>query len=76
MSNFVEANAKNISAKFQLYAPCGFWADDFLFFFTNWALQLLWQPIKLRGLDKIDKFGRVLLKEHFCKTFIKISAVR
>ena len=28
------------------------------------------------GLDKIYMFGRGLLKEHFCKTFVKIPAVR
>ena len=29
----VEANVLNISAKFQLYPPYGFWGDDFFFFF-------------------------------------------
>ena len=28
-ASFVEVNAINISAKFQLYFPYGFWADDF-----------------------------------------------
>ena len=31
-TNFVEANVMNISAKFQLHPPYGFWGDDFLYF--------------------------------------------
>ena len=46
------------------------------FFFENKAFRLPWQPIKFSGLDKIHMFGRGLLKEHFCKIFVKISAVR
>ena len=46
----------------------------FEYFFSNLAFRL--QTIKLRGFDKNDMFGRVLLKEHFYKTFVKISAVR
>ena len=38
--------------------------------------MLPWQPIEFRGLNKIQIFGRGLLKEHFCKTFVKVSAVR
>ena len=57
----------NISAKFQLYPSL----NDFL---QKFNLRLPWKPIKLRGLDKNDMFGRGLLKEHFCKTFVKISA--
>ena len=34
------------------------------------------QPIKFSGLDKIHMVGRELLKKHFRKTFVKISAVR
>ena len=44
--------------------------------FANLAFLLPWQPIKFSGLDKYHIFGRGLLKEHFCKTFDKISAVR
>ena len=32
--------------------------------------------IKFSSLDKIDIFVRGLFKENFCKTFVKISAVR
>ena len=32
---FVEANVMNISAKFQLHPPYGFWGDDFLIFFLR-----------------------------------------
>ena len=45
-------------------------------FFANLAFRLPWQPIKFSGLDKIHTLGRGLLKEHFCKLFVKISAVR
>ena len=44
--------------------------------FGNLAFLLPWQPIKFNGLDKIHIFGRGLLKEHFCKTSVKISAMR
>ena len=53
---------------------------SFFFFFLanlllfNYLLNLL--PIKFRGLDKIHMFGRGLFKEHLCKTFVKISAMR
>ena len=46
------------------------------YFFANLSFQLPWQPIKFIGLDKIYMFGRGILKEHFCKTFVKISAMR
>ena len=44
--------------------------------FGNLSSRLPWQQIKFRGLDKNELFGRGPLKEHFCKTFVKISAVR
>ena len=44
------------------------------YFFANLAFRLPWQQIKVRGCDK-NIFGRGLLTEHFCKTFIKISAM-
>ena len=34
------------------------------------------QPMKFSSLDKIHIFATGLLKEHFCKTFVKVSAVR
>ena len=40
------------------------------FVFQNLTFLLPWQPIK------IHIFGSGLLKEHFCKTFVKLSAVR
>ena len=48
---------------------------DFFSWCANLAFQLSWQPIKYSGLDKIRMFGRGLLKEQFCKTFVKISEV-
>ena len=44
--------------------------------FRKLSFRLPWQPIKFSGLDKIHMFGRGLLKEHLCKTFVKISAMR
>ena len=37
---FVEANVINISAKFKLYPPYGFWGDDFLIFFRKFSLSV------------------------------------
>ena len=48
----------------------------FDYFFANLAFRLPGQPIKFSSLDKIHMVGRGLLKEHFFKTFVKISAVR
>ena len=50
---------------------------DFLIFFPeNLAFRLPWQPtIKISDFDKIRMVGSGLLQEHFCKTFVKISAV-
>ena len=42
----------------------------------NLAFLFPWQPIKFKGLDKNNMFGSGLLKEQFCKTLVKISAVR
>ena len=39
-NHFVEANAMNISAKFQLYPQYSFWGVDFLIFFANMAFKL------------------------------------
>ena len=69
---FVEANLTNISAKFQLMAS----EEMILQFHLHLAFLLPWQPIKFGGLDKNNMFGRGLFKEHFCKTLVKISAVR
>ena len=44
------------------------------FFPENLAFRLEWQPIKVNDLYKIHMVGRVLLQEHLCKTFVKLSA--
>ena len=41
IKTFVEANVMNISAKFQLHAPYGFWGDDFLIFFCKFILSVV-----------------------------------
>ena len=49
----------------------------FGYFVSDLEFRFPWQPIKFRGLDKNDMhmLGRGLLKEHFCKMFVRISAV-
>ena len=66
----------NISTKFSFIPLMASEEMFFEYLFANLAIRLPWQPIKFSGLDKIHIFGRGLLKEHFCKTFVKISAVR
>ena len=75
-SNINKIYAMNISAKFQLHPLMA--SEEMIFenLFTKLAFWLPWQPIKFRNLDKIHMVGRGLLKEQFCKTFVKISAVR
>ena len=41
----------------------------------NLAFRLPWPPIKISDVDKIHMVGRGLLKKHFSKNFVKISAV-
>ena len=73
---FVEANVINISAKFQQYPLFGFWENNVLIFFCKFSVSVAMATIKFSGLDKIHMFGRWLFKEHFWKTFVKISAMR
>ena len=74
---FVEANVMNFLQSFSFIPLYCFWGDDFFkHLFANLSFRLPWQPIKFSGLDKIHLFGRGLLKEQFCKTFVKISAIR
>ena len=46
----------------------------FEYFFENLPYMLPWQPIKFSDLDKMNRRG--LLKKHFCKPFVTISAMR
>ena len=74
---YVEAKVMNNSAKFQLHTLMASEEKIFFFFFlANLAFRLPCQSIKFSGLDKIHIVGRELLKEHFCKTFVKMSSVR
>ena len=66
----------NISAKFQLYPPHGFWGDDFWIFSLKFSILVANQSNSEPGLDKDNMFDRGLLKEHFYKTLVKIYAVR
>ena len=48
--------------------------NTFEYFFVRLTFRLPWQPIKFSSLDKSHILGRGLHEEHFCKTFVKISA--
>ena len=67
----------NISVKFQLHPPYGFWGDDFLIFFRKFNILVAMATNPLNQSNSavwkkiIYMLGRGLLKEHFCKTFIK-----
>ena len=71
-----KANVMNMSAKFQVHPTYGIWGEDFWLLSANLSFRLPRQPIKFNSLDKIHMLYRGLLKEYFCKTFVKISAVR
>ena len=74
--NCLEAYAMNISTRF-IFIPLMASEEKISdYFFANLAFRLPWHPIKFSGLDKIHMVGSGLLKEHFCKTFVQISAVR
>ena len=49
----VEANALNISVKFQRYPLYNLWGIDFWLFSANFACKLPWQPIKFRVWTKM-----------------------
>ena len=66
----------NISTKFRFIPLMASLEKIFEYFFANLTFWLPWKPIKSTSMDKIHMVGRGLLKEHFCKTFVKISAVR
>ena len=62
----------NISAKFQVHPTY----DDLLIFFCKFRLSVAMATNKVHDLDKIHMVRRGLLKEQFCKTFVKISLMR
>ena len=72
---YLEANVMNIYAKFSFIPLMASEKKIFEYFFQNLAFWLPWQPIKISHFDKIHMVGRGLLQEHFCKSFVKISAV-
>ena len=49
---FVAANAMNITTKFQLYPPYGFWGDDFLLFFRKFSISVA------MATNQIKRFGQ------------------
>ena len=50
--SFVEANVMNISEKFQLHPPYGFWLDDFWILFCEF---ILWAAM---ATNQIQQFGQ------------------
>ena len=58
---FVVTNVMNISAKFQLHVPYGFWGDDFLLFFQEFILSV------------IKKFCQNICNEIAIKTYFRFS---
>ena len=64
----------NISVNFLLYPPYGFLGEEFwICSSANLMFWLPWQPINTDSLDKIHMEHRELLKEHYCKAFVKTS---
>ena len=68
----------NISVKFQLHPPYGFWGDDFFNIVSqiqHFSCHGNQSPLNQSNSAVWKKFiymlGRGLLKEHFCKNFIK-----
>ena len=57
----------NISAKFQLHPPYGFWGDDF--FPRKFSFSVAMATNQINWLYKNYTFGRGLLNKHFWKTF-------
>ena len=72
----VEAIVRNSPAKFQLYPPHSFWAVDFWIFFRKFCLLVAMVTNQIKRLQQKGMFCRGPLKEHFCKFFVKISAMR
>ena len=66
----------NISTKFHFIPLTASEKKIFEYYFAYLAFRLPCQPIKFRDLAKIHMVGRGPLKEHFCKPFVKISAMK
>ena len=49
---FVEANVMNISTKFQLHPPYGFWGEEFLIFFRKFSVLVA------MVINQIQRFGQ------------------
>ena len=67
----------NISIKSQPYRACGFRADDFIkyFFLFFGILVSMATSKKIRTGQQTHLPGRGLFKEHFYKSFVKISTM-
>ena len=76
MTAFVQANVMDIPVKFRLHPPYGFWGDDFWVFLRKFNISVAMATNQIQQYAQIHIFGRGLLKEQYCKTFVKISAVR
>ena len=80
----------NNPVKFQLYPPYGFFRDDYFYILHKYSLISKLDAVfpkdffyrlftVVKATNQIKRFQKMicrgLLKEHFCKTFVKISAV-
>ena len=48
----------------------------FEYFYANLSFLVAMETNQIHKFGQNSYFGRELLKEHFCKTFVKISTVR
>ena len=69
INNFVEANAKNNFAKFQLYPPYSFW---WFFFSLKFRLWVTMRSSQSERFGQKYMFSRRPIKELFWKPFVKI----
>ena len=73
---YVEANVMHMYESFSFIPLTASEEKIFEYFFENLPFMLPWQQIKFSDLDKIHINRRGLFKKHFCKPFVKISAMR
>ena len=66
----------NISAKFHLHPPYGFWGEDLFRFFRKFSLSVAMATNQIQWFVKNYMFGRGLFNKYFWIFRSKISATR